>query len=454
MRVFYFLQLSVFSFQALAQSSDQTAVTLTGTNTANVTSAGGDYATTEVYSMQSSTITITQTGSDYSRASDLNNVVSSLNASATRGGNMTTTQTTRSTLLVGGTATASATNGTSGENATSTTSSAQPTNTVPCNGWTEFCERAYSNVTMVAAHNSPFIRPGNAASNQALDVTTQLNDGIRMLQFQTHRVNGTMYMCHTSCDLLNAGPLEDYFSTVKQWLDRNPYEVVTILMGNDDGVWARNYTPSMENSGLIKYVYTAPTEPMSLDDWPTLGEMILTQQRVVVMLDYMANQQRIPWLLEEWSQMWETPFSPTNRDFPCTQQRPEGQDRSVSESRMYLANHNLNVNIALAGISLDVPAYTILNETNGINGTGSAGAMVQECTNNWGRPPNFLLVDYYNIGSYNGSVFQVAATANNVTYNRDRCCGTNQRELSAAPSVQPGSLGLILLSLGFGYAML
>ena len=452
MRVSYLLQLSAFALQALAQSSDQTAVTLTGTNTANVTSVGGDYATTEVFSMQSSTITITQTGSDYSRASDLNSVVSNLNASATSGGNMTTTQATQSTLLVGGTA--SATSGTTNQTATSTSSSALPTNTVPCNGWTEFCQRSYSNVTMVAAHNSPFVKPGNAAANQALEVVTQLNDGIRMLQFQTHRVNGTMYMCHTSCDLLNAGPLEDYFSTVKQWLDQNPYEVVTILMGNDDGVWARNYTPPMENSGLIKYVYTAPTEPMSLDDWPTLGEMILTQQRVVVMLDYMANQQRIPWLLEEWDQMWETPFSPTNRDFPCTQQRPKGQDRSVSEKRMYLANHNLNVNIALAGISLDVPAYTVLNETNAVNGTSSAGAMVEECTNNWGRPPNFLLVDYYNIGSYNGSVFQVAATANNVTYNRDRCCGTNQKSYSAAASIQPKGLGLMLVSLVLGYIML
>lgn len=40
----------------------------------------------------------------------------------------------------------------------------------------------------------------------------------------------------------------------------------------------------------------------------------------------------------------------------------------------------------------------------------------------WGRPPNFLLVDYYNIGSVNGSVFQAAAMLNNVTYN-GKCCG-------------------------------
>jgi len=59
-----------------------------------------------------------------------------------------------------------------------------------------------------------------------------------------------------------------------------------------------------------------------------------------------------------------------------------------------------------------------------------------------GRPPNFLLVDYYNIGSFNGSVFEVAARANNVTYNR-KCCGT---ESLAATLVKPTTayLGLIV----------
>ena len=45
-----------------------------------------------------------------------------------------------------------------------------------------------------------------------------------------------MYLCHTSCDELNAGTLEAYLSTVKEWLDRNRYEVITILLGNEDFV--------------------------------------------------------------------------------------------------------------------------------------------------------------------------------------------------------------------------
>jgi hypothetical protein len=41
---------------------------------------------------------------------------------------------------------------------------------------------------------------------------------------------------------------------------------------------------------------------------------------------------------------------------------------------------------------------------------------------NWGRPPNFLLVDFYNVGKPSGSVFEVVARANEVIYNR-QCCG-------------------------------
>ena len=65
----------------------------------------------------------------------------------------------------------------------------------------------------------------------------------------------------------------------------------------------------------------------------------------------------------------------------------------------------------------------------------------------WPRPPNFLLVDYYNDGSYPGAVFEVAAQWNNVTYNRP-CCG---KVASAAYRVLPsGALLLISGVIGMG----
>ena len=310
-------------------------------------------------------------------------------------------------------------------NNTFTSSSEPPTNTTPCNGYPEFCSLKYSNITHVAAHNSPFVLANNAASNQDLPVLAQLNDGIRMLQGQTHFFpnNNTIYYCHTSCDILNAGTAESYFRTVNSWVASHPYDVLTLLIGNADSIGVGNYTSPLEASGLSRYVYTPPKIPMSSDDWPTLGEMILMSQRVVIFMDYHANQTEVPYILDEFSQMWETPFSPTNRSFPCLPERPPGLSDKDARDRLYLANHNLNTEIPLGGSSLLVPTTTLLNETNAASGFGSLGLAANNCRSEWGKPPNFLMVDYYEMGNVRGSVFQVAAAMNNVTHDLSRCCG-------------------------------
>lgn len=46
---------------------------------------------------------------------------------------------------------------------------------------------------------------------------------------------------------------------------------------------------------------------------------------------------------------------------------------------MYMANHNLNIEILLAGISLLVPSTPLINETNTVNGIGSLGLMANRC---------------------------------------------------------------------------
>ncbi|KMU87101.1 hypothetical protein CIHG_05041 [Coccidioides immitis H538.4] len=398
-------------------------ITLTGTNIPSSLSVGDPIPsdTSGLYKSYSSVVTVSATDKQLESARTGTETATGSERTATSDGG---------TLLMGSKR-VSTTNGTTlsgNATATSTESAAVPTNTRPCNGYPEFCERKYSNITHIAAHNSPFVRRGNIAGNQELDVTIQLNDGIRMLQFQTHYINGTIRLCHSSCDLLDVGPLEDYLRKVADWLRANPYDVVSILMGNSNFILPTNYTKPIENSGLIDYVYTPPKIPMALDDWPLLSHFILTGQRAIVYLDYKANQTEVPYLLDEFSQMWETPFSPTNRDFPCVVHRPPGLSAEDAKKRLYMANHNLNTEVSLAGASLLVPNTVLLNETNAVSGYGSAGAMAGNCTEQWTRPPNFILVDYYNIGNFNGSVFEVAANCNNVTYNR-KCCG---RQTSAA----------------------
>jgi hypothetical protein len=241
----------------------------------------------------------------------------------------------------------------------------------------------------VCAHNSPFTRQNNAARNQDYGVTQQLNDGIRILQGQAHLVNGTLYYCHTSCDLLNEGTVEDYLRKVNAWVETHPFDVVTIIFGNynwadkdsngDPIVTSVDFDSPIRSSGLIDYIYQPPKTAMTVDDWPTLGQMILSRKRVVTFIDYNFDTANVPYMLWEFYNIWETPFSPTNPEFPCTIGRPEGISDEQAKSMMYIANHNLNAEIAIGSMSLLVPNTAQINQTNAVSGDGSLGLMATQC---------------------------------------------------------------------------
>jgi hypothetical protein len=125
---------------------------------------------------------------------------------------------------------------------------------------------------------------------------------------------------------------------------------------------------------------------MAVDTWPTLGEMILQQERVVFFMDYNANQSAVPYILDEFSQLWETPFSPTDTNFPCTQQRPPDISRDQALQRMYMANHNLNTEIILSEANILVPATNQINETNAVSGNLSLGLMANKCEGKYLNP--------------------------------------------------------------------
>jgi len=199
-----------------------------------------------------------------------------------------------------------------------------------------------------------------------------------IVQGQTHVNGSTVYYCHTSCDLLNAGPAVEYFTKVANFLQEHPFEVVTLLIGNGDYSNVNLFKQPLEESGLARMAYIPPKPVMNITDWPTLGEMILTGQRVVIFMDYKANWSEVDYIIDEFGgTMWETPFSQTNRSFPCTVQRPENQPNP--SDYLYMANHNLNAEINFAGASILVPNTVDLNVTNGEQGFGSLGLQSNNC---------------------------------------------------------------------------
>ena len=157
--------------------------------------------------------------------------------------------------------------------------------TNPCNGYTALCDRQYSNITFVGTHDSAFvgILP---TENQHDTVTQQLNAGVRFLQAQTHVLNGNLELCHTSCLEENSGSLQNYLSTIKSFLDANPNELITLLLVNGDFQSPTLFDQNFKAVGLDTYAFVPATSPnpLPIDSWPTLGNMIAAGQRLVVFL--------------------------------------------------------------------------------------------------------------------------------------------------------------------------
>ncbi|KAI9641864.1 hypothetical protein NHQ30_009731 [Ciborinia camelliae] len=260
-----------------------------------------------------------------------------------------------------------------------------------CNGYAELCDRKWSNISQIGTHDSAFV--GDLLTeNQEIDVTAQLNAGVRFLQAQTHYFLKVLTLCHTSCFELDAGPAVDYLSKIKKWLDANPNEVVTLLLTNGDYVPVGNFSSVMEASGLAKYAYTPPHQ-LAIDEWPTLQEMITAGDRLVMFLDYDANTNVVPYILPEFSYFFETAYDVTTPKFPtCTLDRPPG---SNGAGLLPLINHYLDIDI----LGILVPDRLAAATTNAATGVGSIGAQADLCTETWGRKPRVMLLDYFNTGN-------------------------------------------------------
>lgn len=168
----------------------------------------------------------------------------------------------------------------------STTPSMSTLAATTCNGRSEYCTRSYSNITFVGSHDSAFVGP-LPQQNQNIDIKAQLDMGIRYLQVQTHHSvldRNVIELCHTSCLLEDAGPLRSFLTTIKNWLDANPNEVVSLLLTNGDSVSITEFGDTFSSSGIANYAYVPSKSPLPIADWPTLGDMISSGKRLVVFL--------------------------------------------------------------------------------------------------------------------------------------------------------------------------
>ncbi|KAF2398012.1 hypothetical protein EJ06DRAFT_539054 [Trichodelitschia bisporula] len=279
--------------------------------------------------------------------------------------------------------------------------------TLACNNSPSLCSRAFNNVTHLGAHDSPFVSNSSnkytSAGNQFFDSITQLNAGVRLLSAQIHTADDSsseLRLCHTSCNIYDAGTLVSWLSGISSWLDANPSEVVTILIVNSVNADASRLNTDFTASGITKYGFKFTSS--STTTWPTLQSLISANTRLVTFVASLpSGNAAAPYLLDEFTYVFENPYTILSlNNFTCIPDRPTavgGSPSAAAQSgRMFLMNHFLD-KAQLFGEIPDMDNSTITNSPD-TSIVGSLGNHAAACRSTYGRYPTFTLVDWFNVG--------------------------------------------------------
>jgi len=250
-----------------------------------------------------------------------------------------------------------------------------------CNGAVELCGRRYDEVAYPTTHNAfAAISEGWVFANQTPGMTQQLEDGVRGLMLDVWNWpagSHDTWLCHATCELgVTPGlrePLVDGLARIRAFLDAHPAEVVTLIL--ESYVSAADFAQAFAASGLLPYAYShAIGSP-----WPTLQQMIDAGTRVVVLTD--SGGGAYPWYLPVFTLAFETDFdNQVPADFSCV------DNRGSPGSDLFILNHFLTQ-------TLGQPALADL-----VNHEPYFGDRARQCWQFQGQLPNFVTVDFYEIG--------------------------------------------------------
>lgn len=293
-----------------------------------------------------------------------------------------------------------------------------------CNGHVELCDRRFNEVAFPASHNSMSAadEKGWYLAEQPKGMVDSLDDGIRVFLIDTWYGQATKsggvvtaerslaraqsdltdgrvsaltpamqrsidrlrreetlgpekpYMCHTLCEL-GAKELQSQLEGVKAWLDRHPREVVTIFI--QDAVTPADTAAVFERAGLAGMAYVhRPGTP-----WPTLRQMIDTDQRLLVLMENEGGGPQHPYLHQGFELVQDTGYTYASvDDFDCA------PNRGPRDAPLFMVNHWLSNFTALVSSAQKSNTEEVL------------GGRVQRCRGERGQIPNFVAVNWYDQG--------------------------------------------------------
>jgi hypothetical protein len=283
-----------------------------------------------------------------------------------------------------------------------------------CESSPVLCDRRYDQVVYLATHNAMansedrFLGP-----SQDPTIVHQLDLGVRALLIDVHHwtpaaqveaylgglpaatrdavaplARGAVsqrpgvWLCHDLCQL-GATDLVTELGALRDWMARNPTEVVTLIIQDDD-VPASEIAGGIAAAGLADIVATPPDDPHGR--WPTLRTMIDSGRRLVAF----TERQDMPGTFLRGFYRYAT-------DTPFDAKRPQDlracpRNRGTAGAGLLLMNNWLTAAAPSRSAAL------------GSNGADALVARAARCRADQGRSPTYIAVDFSTIGSAQAAV--------------------------------------------------
>jgi hypothetical protein len=284
--------------------------------------------------------------------------------------------------------------------AAETSASADATATVavatePCNGHAALCDRRVDEVAFAGTHNSmASAEAGFIPPNHTFGLRRQLDDGIRAMLLDTHyhtddsKPDVRTWLCHGFCELGKI-PLHEGLRTLRDFLDERPREVLVLVF--QDGIEPVDLAQAMTQSGLEPLIYAGPYG----ETWPTLGELVASNQRVIVTTESRGGPP--VWHRRLWDLGWDTPYSFKGIEALEVDGGPDDScrhNRGTTDGSLFLVNHWVSTAVGLpdAGAAEAANAHDFLLQR------------AQRCGALHGHIPNIVAVDQHHEGDVVGVV--------------------------------------------------
>ncbi len=282
------------------------------------------------------------------------------------------------------------------------TASYQPD--LACNGDAALCDRPFDAVAYATTHNAFSALDDGfdpLVANHTEGMTEQLEAGVRGLMLDTHYFEGGIWLCHSFCKLggqyLGQIDLVAGLTTIRTFLDANPGAVVSIIF--ESYISEADTAAAFAASGLADYAHAqTPGQP-----WPTLREMIRAGRRLVVLTD--DGGASLPWHHYVWSFAFETDYDFSLFDHPMEflvdlllSEAGCADNRGTPGADLFILNHFIT---ATAG----TPVAAAL-----VNPEPELGDRAMLCGDFHGQIPNFITVDYWEIGDLLAATARVNAS--------------------------------------------